>query len=411
MIGAAHPRPRCAARAMRAMRAMRAAIPALVACMLHGCAAVSRPATSVPALLAEAPAVTAANLAVRDSVVARLARRAVARGDATLDLLLLSGGGQHGAFGVGFLRGWASRADAPMPRFDLVSGISTGALQAPFALLGTPAALDTIASLYRAAADRIAPTLDWWFWLRRTGGIVNTARYERSLAATMNAALRTQLHAEFAADRQLLTATTDLDLGIGRLWDLGVELGTSDAALARTHTLLYTATAIPGIFPPRTIDGHVHGDGGVIANVLPLLELDDYRRLATALRAAGVSAPVRVRLWVVMNLWTHAPPRVIRPASRRAISSRSTELLFWTAQPMLLRRLEEMAEAVRVAVPGLTLDVRIAAPASSLATEPGADKLFDKAWMTRLEQIGYDQARGASPWDSTWSSYVRPPGR
>jgi hypothetical protein len=117
----------------------------------------------------------------------------VARGDRTLDVLLLSGGGQHGAYGVGYLRGWASRSDAPMPRFDLVSGISTGALQAPFALLGTPAALDTITTLYRAAADRIAPTFDWWFWLRRTGGLVNTSRYERSLRNTLTPALQAQL--------------------------------------------------------------------------------------------------------------------------------------------------------------------------------------------------------------------------
>jgi len=383
----------------------------LGALALSGCAAVSRPSTSVAALIAEAPATNAANAAVRDSVIARLARRAVARGDATLDLLLLSGGGQHGAFGVGFLRGWAARTDAPMPTFDLVSGISTGALQAPFALLGTPAALDTIATLYRAAADRIAPTLDWWFWLRRTGGIVNTTRYERSLRTTVNASLRAQLRRAFDQDRQLITATTDLDLGIGRLWDLDVELDTTDAALARTHTLLYTATAIPGIFPPRVIDGHVHGDGGIIANTLPLLELDDYRRLAAQLRASGVTTPVHVRVWVLMNLWTHAPPRVIPPAKRGAISSRSTEVLFWSAQPMLLRRLEEMAEAVRLAVPGLQLDVRIAAPASSLATEPGADKLFDKGWMARLETIGYEQARSGAPWNTVWSAYARPPAR
>jgi predicted acylesterase/phospholipase RssA len=296
-----------------------------------------------------------------------------------------------------------------MPRFDLVSGISTGALQAPFALLGTPAALDTIATLYRAAADRIAPTFDWWFWARRTGGLVNTSRYERSLRASVSPTLRTQLQREFADDRQLLTATTDLDLGIGRLWDLGLELGNTDASLARTHTLLYTATAIPGIFPPRVIDGHVHGDGGVIANVLPLLELDDYRKLATTLRSRGVVQPVRVRVWVIMNVWTHAPARVIAPHKRGAISSRSTEVLFWSAQPMLLRRLEEMAEAVRTGVPGLSLDVRIAAPAASLATEPGADKLFDKAWMARLEQLGFAQAQSDSAWSRTWSSYERPP--
>ena len=379
---------------------------------LGGCAAISRPtSTSVPALLAEAPATAAAHASVRDSVRARLVRRAVARNDRTLDLLLLSGGGQHGAYGVGFLRGWAARAESPMPRFDLVSGISTGALQAPFALLGTPAALDTITALYRAAADRIAPTFDWWFWIRRTGGIVNTDRYERSLRNTVSPALRDQLQAEFAQGRQLLTATTDMDLGIGRIWDLTTELGTDDAALARTHTLLYTATAIPGIFPPRIVDGHVHSDGGVIANVLPVLDLADYRALAEELRRAGITEPVRVRLWVVMNLWTHAAPRVVSPSSRGRISSRSSEILFWAAMPQALRRLEELARAVSADVPGLSLEVRVTQPPAWLATEPGADKLFDRKWMERLEALGFERARSSAPWDSTWSAYVRPPAR
>jgi predicted acylesterase/phospholipase RssA len=391
---------------------MRTAVAIAATFALTGCAAISRSApVSVPQLQADGVDATRAHATVRDSVLTRLVRRAVTRGDRTLDLLLLSGGGQHGAYGVGYLRGWASRADAPMPRFDLVSGISTGALQAPFALLGTPAALDTIASLYRAAADRIAPTFDWWFWIRRTGGVVNTSRYERSLRTTVSPALRAQLQAEFAQGRQLLTATTDMDLGIGRVWDLTTELGNDDAALARTHDLLYTATAIPGIFPPRIIDGHVHSDGGVIANVLPILELDDYRNLAARLRAAGVDGTVRVRLFVIMNVWTHVAPRVVKPASRGAISARSTEILFWAAQPMALRRLEELARAVSTDVPGLELEVRIAQPAGALATEPGADRLFDKAWMQRLEQIGYEQARGPAPWDSTLSSYVRPPAR
>jgi predicted acylesterase/phospholipase RssA len=381
----------------------------LAALLLSGCAAVSRPSGgTIAALQADAVLAARAHDAVRDSVITRLVRRAVARGDRTLDVLLLSGGGQHGAYGVGYLRGWASRSDAPMPRFDLVSGISTGALQAPFALLGTPAALDTITALYRSAADRIAPTFDWWFWLRRTGGLVNTSRYERSLRNTVTPTLQAQLNAEFASGRQLLTATTDLDLGIGRVWDLTTELGTDSTALRRTHALLYTATAIPGIFPPRVLDGHVHGDGGIIANILPLLTLADYRTLAQRLQQAGVRDTVQVRVWVIMNLWTHALPKLVKPSSRGAISSRSTEILFWAAQPQVLQRLQELATAVSADVPGVSLQVRIAQPHASLATEPGAQKLFDRAWMQRIEQIGYEQARGATPWDSITSSYTRP---
>lgn len=199
-----------------------------------------------------------------------------------------------------------------------------------------------------------------------------------------------------------------MDLGIGRVWDLEAILRRDSAPLARARLLFYTATAIPGIFPPRMIDGHVHNDGGIISNILPLLSLEDFRDLAARLRAAGVVGNVNIRLWVIMNIWTHAPVRVITPSSRGDISGRSNELLFWAAQPHALQHLQELSRAVSSDVSGLSMQVRIAQPHASLAAEPGADKLFDRDWMQRLEQIGYDQARSSSPWDSVTSSYERP---
>ena len=70
-------------------------------------------------------------------MVETLAQRILTKNDGRLDLLFLSGGGQHGAYGIGFLQGWKKNELNPMPQFDLVTGISTGALQAPFALVGT----------------------------------------------------------------------------------------------------------------------------------------------------------------------------------------------------------------------------------------------------------------------------------
>jgi predicted acylesterase/phospholipase RssA len=239
------------------------ALGTLVAGAHAGCAAVSRPPATPASIAASGEAAGAAHEATIARLIDGLARRAVVRGDRSLDLLLLSGGGQHGAYGIGFLRGWRARTDAPMPRFDLVTGISTGALQAPFALLGTEAALDAAATLYRNAAAGSAPTVDWLFWLRRTGGVVDTTRYRRAIAADiLNERMRDELWVEFEAGRLLATATTDLDLGIGRLWDLGHELRAGPGGPGRVQSVLLATTAIPAIFPPGVIDGHVHADGG-----------------------------------------------------------------------------------------------------------------------------------------------------
>lgn len=377
--------------------------------LLSGACAVNhRPNTTVAALQNDADVARRTERVTRDSVIARLVRRARARGDGKLDVLMLSGGGQNGAFGVGFLRGWRERPDAPMPRFDLVTGISTGAVQAPYALLGTAAAIDTITALYRRAAERIAPTVDWWFWLRRSGGVVNTKRFDRALEQSISGRFRDELHRAFAEDRQLVFGTADFDIGTGRTWSLGDALDTGAVGLVRARTLLKAATAIPGIFPPVVVDGHVHADGGVIANVMDVLQYADYERLATQLAAAGMR-DVTIRVFTIMNMWAQPDVRVMSASSVRKIAGRSNELLFITHQPETLAQLSNLARAVTGGIPGLRVDFRVALLPAVLSMEPGARKLFDRAFMQRLEELGFAKSRSASPWDSVPSAYERPP--
>lgn len=382
---------------------------AALACALSlsACAAIHRPPTTIPALLADADTARLAERRLRDTVIARLARRAIARPDHALDVLMLSGGGQNGAYGVGFMRGWRARTDTPMPQFDLITAISTGALQAPFVLLGTPAAHDTLTLLYRNAADRIAPSIDWFFWLRRTGGLVNTKKYDANLGEVLNAGFRDSLQRAFREDRQVIFGTTDLDIATGRTWDLRSTLADGDAGLVRTRTLLKAASAIPGIFPQVVYEGHVHSDGGVVSNILTLLTLDDYKAVLAQVRAAGVTAPVRINLYVILNGWTHAVPVMMNPASRKQINGRWSTLSFFMHQPQVLEGLEYLAAAAS-AVPGLSMQMRWTAIPSETALDPAAASLFDKAWMLRLEQLGERRAAGRQPWDSVVSPYVRP---
>jgi len=374
---------------------------------LSGCAAVHRPPTTIPALLADADTARMTEGRLRDTVVARLARRVIANPKHTVNVLMLSGGGQNGSYGVGFMRGWRTRTDAPMPQFDLITAISTGALQAPFVLLGTQAGQDTLTSLYRNAADRIAPSIDWLFWLRKTGGLVNTKRYDANLARVIDGPLRDSLRSRFREDRQVVFGTTDLDIATGRSWDLRAALEGGEEGLVRTRTLLKAASAIPGIFPQVVYEGHVHSDGGIVSNILTLLTLDDYKEMLAQVRAAGITAPVTVRLSVIVNGWTHATPVVMDPASRRQINRRWSNLSFFMHQPQVLEGLEYLAAAAS-AVPGLTMQMQWTGIPSETALDPAAASLFDKAWMQRLEDLGEARAKSAQAWDIVVSPYVRP---
>jgi len=401
-----HGRHRTPARVRRGWRS--SALLALTV-LVTGCAAVRRPPATVASLERDAIAAAEGEEALSDSIVDRLARRAIARGDRTIDILLLSGGGQNGAYGAGFLRGWKLRADAPMPTFDLVTGVSTGALQAPFAFLGSQAALDTMAALYRRSAERFAPTLDWFFWLRRTGGLVNTSRFRRTMSTVLDSTMRSALLSEFRDGRQLVISTSDLDLATGHSWDLSRELGRPDDGLARVRQLLLASSSIPGIFPPQVIDGRVHADGGVIANLHPGLSFPKYERLAAQVRALGLTEPVTIRLWVIMNLWVHAPAVVMNPAHRKALSARTTLVLFWAQQSQLVQRLTELTRAVNTGVEGLRMEMRYTDIPAWVANDPAASKLFSQEFMVQLERLGFERGVGAAPWTTTTPSpYQRP---
>lgn len=132
----------------------------LAASALVGCAGTPR-AMSEQTFAERVAAHEAQSLAQRDEIAERLLRRLEYRlaeqqsqgrshEPFTYEVLMLSSGGQFGAFGVGVLQGWSEVQDPSFqrPEFDLVTGVSTGALIAPFSLLGTVHSIQRIDQLY-----------------------------------------------------------------------------------------------------------------------------------------------------------------------------------------------------------------------------------------------------------------------
>jgi hypothetical protein len=331
-------------------------------------------------------------------LVELLAQRVRERRDATLDILLLSGGGQNGAYGAGFLRGWQERAQPGMPHFDLVTGVSSSALLAPFALIGTQAAVDRGAALYRTAPLELAPTADFWPALQGSEP-GDATRYRDLVDSLLDEPLQAELHREYKTRRTIAIATTDFDLGAVRFWELGHELGDDDRGLRRARALMVASAAVPGVFTPAMIDRHVHASGDVFSSLLVPLQFDDYRMLAARLKALGTSDTIEVRVWVIMNGFASADEVRIDPESRSAMSERSQALFFRSTQAELVERVSDLTRAVSGGVRGLRMQLRVTMIPPELAEEPGANATYDPAWMLRLEQIGYERARGESAWD------------
>lgn len=197
---------------------------------------------------------------------------------APVNVLALSGGGAGGAFGAGALVGMSRRGDRPV--FHIVTGVSVGALLAPFAFLGPEWDPDLLAVF---TDRRISKLL-------RVGGPAILFRPSVYSGAPLRAfvdRLVTQrlvdaVAAEAARGRLLLVATTDLDKQETVIWDLGAvaALG-GEAARALFRDVLVASTSIPGVFPPVLIRVHdgdqeydeMHVDGGTTAPFLVAPEI------------------------------------------------------------------------------------------------------------------------------------------
>jgi len=187
-----------------------------------------------------------------------------------IDYLIISGGGDFGAFGAGFLKGWKTVPPAdPLarPHFDIVTGVSTGALIAPFAFLDDPVEDARIVNLYRN------PRPDW-VKLRRP---VSILPYHVSLAAVpgLEEEVKKYVTREMVAriadqansGRLLFVNTTNLDNASPQVFYLVPEarraLETGD--LERFQDILLASAGIPGAFPYREVDGAMLVDGFLTA--------------------------------------------------------------------------------------------------------------------------------------------------
>jgi hypothetical protein len=342
---------------------------------------------------------------IQDTMLARLEleyQRAMAGGtpdDRTFDVLILSGGGSKGAFGAGFLRGWGEVTDPNLarPAFDLVTGVSTGSLIAPYALLGDASAYATADEIYRnpsAEWARRRSLLDVFFKqesLFDDAGLLREV--ERLLAPQID-----EIAAEADEHRLLLVGAANLNQGLTRTWNLTelaeqVRGGTLSAEEFARRNI--SSASIPFAFPPQVIDGNVYVDGGTTGDIL---FLDAFDQDSSAMQRWAQLHPgvplARVRLWVIANTSLVAPP--VAPDTRDvAVAKRALQMSVLSGLNGQLARLDLIARWLRDAR-GIDVEFRfVALPDGYVPKGPG---LFSKADMDYMSDLGARMGRDPSSW-------------
>ena len=385
---------------------MRWTAAALLAAALCGCAlAPEREAYTPEELLAQRRAQDAARSEGAQRLVAQMLARVEAKARtprATIDLLIISGGGDWGAFGAGVLKGWGRVAgEMARPEFDAVTGVSTGALIAPFAFLGDEASIERIVQLYRNPARDIALSRGLLFFLPNNPSFYLLPGLERELRNALDRGMLERIAAQEASGRLLLVNTTNIDLGDLHPWDLVAEAKASLAAgdPARVNRILLASAGIPAIFPAQQIGQHLYVDGAITGNILYGARIDQDQGVAAQWRAKHGRAPApRVRYWVIFNNQFRFPPQVTK-VRWPDIMSRATIMATQSATVSAMRHLEANAELTRRKY-GMDVEVRVIAVPDSWV--PPAEGTFKKEVMNALADLG--EKMGADP--ASWSNGV-----
>ena len=188
-----------------------------------------------------------------------------------MEILAVSGGGEDGAFGAGLLCGWTDAGTRPT--FQLVTGVSTGALTAPFAYLGS--AYDP---QLRAVYTELKPS-DVLEQRYLTAALFDDALADnsplfRTISRYLTAAMQAAIAKAYQDGRLLLIGTTDLDAQLPVIWNIGaIAASRHPRALDTIRRVLLASAAVPGAFPPTmfdvTLNGvayqEMHVDGGAFA--------------------------------------------------------------------------------------------------------------------------------------------------
>ena len=309
--------------------------------------------------------------------------------------LAISGGGAEGAFGAGILVGWSEAGDRP--EFQIVSGVSTGALIAPFAFLG-PAYDDVLREVYTTTSTPDILTPRPWLTIPFSDAAAESTPLLALIGRHIDDDAIVAIAAEHRKGRRLFIGTTDLDQMRARIWNIGAIASSGRAgAKELVHKIMLASASIPGAFPPVRIavkaDGQIyhelHVDGGTTTQVFLYPAAIDWRKGLQRLQVRG-----KATTYVIRNAKL-TPDAEIVPQKLIPIASRSISSLIRTQGRGDLFLIYGLC--VRDGV-----DYNLAYVPESF--DEAANEFFDPDHMGKLFDLGYSLGKGGYPWHKT------PPG-
>lgn len=319
-------------------------------------------------------------------------RAPAARGPIVVNYLVLSTGGQYGAFGSGFLSGWGENTVQPRPEFDIVTGASAGGVIAPFALAGV--GFDASLTLNAGIGTEDVLRRRSPFEMLTATSIMDISGFERRIRSAIDPALVAELAQAHALGRSAFVGTVNLDTSAFEVVDLARIAAEDPRAEPCIEEAMLATAAIPGLFPPRHINDQLYADAGLRDHVF----FAGVRQAIGRAKARGIR--VQLNAYIIINGDLRAP---VTPVDHnlRAIALRSMSII--TDQGLRKSVLEVLRLGAETqwnirAITAREVDLSACGGATT-AVESKEEALFDVCTTQALFDAGRAYGQSAAiPW-------------
>jgi hypothetical protein len=311
------------------------------------------------------------------------------------DSLALSGGGSSGAFGAGFLNGWSAKGTRP--NFKLVTGISTGALAAPFAFLGPEFDEQLKQAFTTTKTENILQRLNIFKVLFKSEALNSTEPLKQLLEERITEDILRAVAEQHDRGHRLYIGTANMDAQRLVVWNMGLIAKSGSArALELFHQVILASTSIPVAFPPVLIDVEIdgnrydemHADGGTLTQLFFYGGIIDIK--AARRNAYGYDFKSAGGIYIIRNGQLIPEPREV-DRNLRAISSRAIDTMIKATVVGDLYRIYAFTQRDGMGFHYVDIPDDY---------ESQSKELFDKEEMNRLFEIGYQLALSDAPWRS-----------
>jgi predicted patatin/cPLA2 family phospholipase len=304
--------------------------------------------------------------------------------------LAISGGGENGAFAAGLLLGWTAAGDRP--EFTSVTGVSAGALVAPFAFLG-PEYDDVLEKVSVGLTAKDVYKERGLIRALRTDAMATTGPLQALIAQHVDEEVMERIAAEHRKGRSLNIGTANLDSMRPVIWRIGAIANSGHPdALKLIRRVLLASASIPVAFSPVLIeveaDGvkydELHVDGGATAQVFLYPIGIDYDHVLEKLAVPG-----RPEVYIIRN--SRMDPMYDQVRNKLfPIASRSLDSLV---------RTQGIGDLYRIYLQTCRdgLDFNLAYIPADFTEESHGE--FDTEYMRKLFEMAFDRAKAGYVWE------------